>query len=552
MSYQTDFSALHRLQHTVRQFGTSYFCLNDLTKAPSSSNRFALLDPRRTTKTLLNYRSSKQSSPLNSSKAHQPVDSLPKSRKCPAKARSPPTKAIHNELLSYVDLVNRCDTLYMYQQTTPDMFGPKRHSFFVKRRSPAVLRKEESVTLVLLKELNSMARATEMSSGQYDPYPCYTPKHYAPNLSNRLRYGKGFSSPFIYMLRKKLNLQKDSSFNQAFPATANPRVTMHLGQPKIEKSVFNSLLEYKLSASRAYFHIQHTPKYLPRQIVQWINSVLRRLYYQTQSNVKTTSTKTMVAKSALLKSYRSRNSEQKFRQTLDQRFISAGPSTTDVPAPGDKAPVEEPLSPERHPTPPHVHNEPSPLIKNINYVHLSDVLASMPNTDSISADSDLRARASALGNVYAQDDSSPFAVRFRSFLSEFHSPNDEVDFLVDEETGETIFFQSESSLDVVISLTPTHFGSHADYRSFRSDLSLLNSRTTLLAAPQNLRYGDDYACDDLACRLIVHLVWLSAINSVPPRLIIPVLRLRRESFRYDEFLELVNPFGAFFQSVLPF
>jgi hypothetical protein len=251
MSSQTDMKLLNRIGDYANRFSTLYICPSrQMKKGSSQDTDLESHFPGHSYGTMLSVPKKKASKPLR-----------------------PP--AIHNVLNAYAYNVLKFDSHYMYVQTTPDMFGPKNHSFLVRRKTFARMQEDQAQDKVCLKELNRLARLFEMSSGQAEIYPCYTPRHYAPTILDRVRYGKGFSSPFLHKLRTWLNLNPGATFVKAFPCTAKPRVIMHLGMPKLDKDVFNSLLEYKSSQIRSYFHIQHTPMYLVRHLVHWINSVLR-------------------------------------------------------------------------------------------------------------------------------------------------------------------------------------------------------------------------------------------------------------------------------------
>lgn len=284
----------------------------------------------------------------------------------PAPARvsvktKPPPKATHNSLNSIVDYVQRFDTVYLEQEITPDMFGPRRHSFFRVRHSSVALALELSDRMVHMKELNAMARAIELSSDSYAVYPEYTPPHRAPSTYDvTKRYGRHFPCPFAAKLRQHLKLHNGVQFTTAFPSTAQPKALLFNGLPKVDRSAFSSLLKWKLDSARLHYHTQHTPSWLPRLVTQWINSVLRTRPETTPSLLKK-------------KAKKSKSSKQKDRITLDlqARFVTSTPAKTDVPEPDTK---------ELDVSVPHLTKEENVFssLSPSNYVSLFDVITTVP------------------------------------------------------------------------------------------------------------------------------------------------------------------------------
>jgi hypothetical protein len=183
----------------------------------------------------------------------------------PVARKSTPPRATHNLLNAFATEVQQFGTLY-HETRIP--VGPIRRDFFVLRPSTAAVQRQKTQDSETLKELNRLARLFELSGIRDCPlYHSYTPPCYASPHSKG-KYTKGFSSPFDHVLRKKLNLT--SSFASAFPKTTIPKPTFLKGHPVFERSTFNSLLAIKLAEARSVYHINHTPKHLPRLITSWI------------------------------------------------------------------------------------------------------------------------------------------------------------------------------------------------------------------------------------------------------------------------------------------
>jgi len=162
---------------------------------------------------------------------------------------------VHNELNRLASYALQFDTLY-HEIKVP----ASKPEFLVPRRSRRAVHDEQTRTDAELTELNRLARLVEMSHDQAPIYPTYTPiSRVHQTFDSKLRYGKGMPSPIDSRLRKKLNLNPDTLFKNAFPGFTPPKVTLVNCLPTIEKKTFTTLLEYKL-APLANYSIPNTPR----------------------------------------------------------------------------------------------------------------------------------------------------------------------------------------------------------------------------------------------------------------------------------------------------
>jgi hypothetical protein len=76
---------------------------------------------------------------------------------------------------------------------------------------------------------------------------------------------------------------KLSSFEQVFPATRRPQVSMFSGQPRVPRDTFNDLLKSKLSQLRSCLGLTSTPKGIVTIVASWINKLLASLVPKTHS-----------------------------------------------------------------------------------------------------------------------------------------------------------------------------------------------------------------------------------------------------------------------------
>jgi hypothetical protein len=118
-----------------------------------------------------------------------------------------------------------------------------------------------------LNELNRLAKLVELSSAsrcpQPDLYPKYTPRYDLTVRRNQLH------------LLTKLRMLGD--FASAFPKTSPPKVTFFSGQPRIEPTLFNSMLKSKLSQTRSVLGLTSTPVGAPALICSHLNKLLSSL-----------------------------------------------------------------------------------------------------------------------------------------------------------------------------------------------------------------------------------------------------------------------------------
>jgi len=171
---------------------------------------------------------------------------------------------------------------FVYPEMKIPVGPPSRREFFSLRVSDSSIEAERKERLAHMKELNRMARAVEVTSRSCPLVPVYpeflSPRQtLGPAFKAASRYGKGFPNPFALSLRSRLSLLPSSSFDQAFPGTAKPRITMFSGQPRTDRLWFNSALKSKLGQARSLLKSTCSPPGLSQQLIAWINSILLRL-----------------------------------------------------------------------------------------------------------------------------------------------------------------------------------------------------------------------------------------------------------------------------------
>jgi hypothetical protein len=188
----------------------------------------------------------------------------------PVASPTPRAPSVHTELNRLASYALQFGFVYPENK---DFFLQKE--FLVLRPSKAVEQKQKDTDIACLKELNRLARLVELSSSRdkMPPvYPVFTPAY---EFRQKNQYGKNFTSPFAFRLRKELKLLPSQSFQDAFPNTSVPKIEMLANRPIVLKEKFSALLKLKLDASRNVFHINTTPASFPRMVTNWIHSLLR-------------------------------------------------------------------------------------------------------------------------------------------------------------------------------------------------------------------------------------------------------------------------------------
>jgi hypothetical protein len=189
---------------------------------------------------------------------------------------SSPSKApsVHNELNRLASKTLQFGFIY---PDTRDIFHSRDRSFFVSRSSKRQVMETQQADLACLKELNRLAKIVEVSKlGSQTPiYPAYQSKLSSFGRCARKNYGsRNFPNPYETNLRHRLNLNKETRFIDAFPATSTPKVEVLNGAPIIEKTRFNQLLALKANTAMQTLGVTHLPKDVLKHIIQWIRTIL--------------------------------------------------------------------------------------------------------------------------------------------------------------------------------------------------------------------------------------------------------------------------------------
>jgi len=250
MTISPEMKPLSQLAHQARQFDRIYFGVFSCSYSPSP---FVSHSPRTTADDL-------------------PAPSYDVSRV--VRPRVCKEAADHNVLNRLASDVLQFGFVY---PTLNIPVGPRPHEFLVRRASPALVQREQKEDIASLTELNRLARLVELSHGQAELYPSFTPAYSFLTIPKK-RLSFDTVDMVTFKLRIHLRLDDKSSFEQCFPATRRPRVTMSLGSPSIDRSVFNHLLASKLASARSWFKTPHTPKGVPSLVTSWINKLLCRSF----------------------------------------------------------------------------------------------------------------------------------------------------------------------------------------------------------------------------------------------------------------------------------
>ena len=180
-------------------------------------------------------------------------------------------------------LATRSDfEVYPEIKLSPDMFGPRPHNLLVSRQVQTAASIERSE----LDELNRLARLVEMTSSRIPDVPVYAS---APRISESLAHNKLYQQIIAGLLSftSAKNPSVRNDFSVTFPAT-KVVISHCLGQPKIERQIFNSLLASKMSELRSRLGINFSPVGSINLVSSWINMSLKRKQNPSSARSKRT------------------------------------------------------------------------------------------------------------------------------------------------------------------------------------------------------------------------------------------------------------------------